>query len=206
MPAAAHTAGIFYHLYQRRMEQFAISQSSFDQFLGVLDSNRDRAGQKYEALRLRVVKFFEWRACRFPDDLADKTLDRVIQKVGSGAAIEDHVNYTYGVARFIYLEHLKRQPKEEIATDEMADLHAPADDEGDERFECLEACLKQLAPNSRTIILEYYRDDRQAKIDLRKQLADKLRISANALRIKALRIRTTLEACVLKCMEKGSAA
>src|SRR6478672_6028424 len=114
------------------MEQYAVSQSSFDQFLGVLDSTRDRAGQKYEDLRIRVVKFFEWRACRFADDLADRTLDRVIQKVGSGVTIDDHANYAYGVARFIYLEHLKQQPKSEIAMDEVPELAVTIDDEDDD--------------------------------------------------------------------------
>ncbi len=68
------------------MKQWTLSQSSFDSFLTILDSNRERAGQKYEILRVRLVKFFEWRACRFADDLADETLDRVAQKNRRGRA------------------------------------------------------------------------------------------------------------------------
>lgn len=185
------------------MKRWTLSQSSFDQFLAVLDPNRDRAGQKYEALRTRIVKFFEWRACRFPDDLADETLDRVIRKAASGVEINDHVNYSYGVARLVYLESYKEQVKEQAVVIEMPVKYiADDDDDEDERLRCLESCLKELSERSRTMILHYYRDDKQAKIDHRKKLAEKFNISVNALRIKALRIRTTLEECVLKCLDK----
>lgn len=181
------------------MDQWTLSQSSFDQFLTVLDPNREQAGKRYEALRTRIVKFFEWRACRFPDDLADETLDRVVKKVDAGVEINDFVNYTYGVARLVYLEHYKEQVKEHPMTDEMPEARV-ADDEmdEDERLNFLEECLKKLSDRSRTMILHYYRDDKQAKIDYRKKLAEKFNISVNALRIKALRIRSMLEECVLK--------
>ncbi len=187
------------------MKQSTLSQSSFDQFLAVLDPSRDRAGQKYEALRTRIVKFFEWRACQFADDLADDTLDRVIKKIGLGEEIRDYLNYTYGVARLVLLETLKQQAREQAVVIDMPDRIYPDDDVNDVRLTCLEGCLKELSENSRTMILHYYRDDKQAKIDHRKTLAEKFNISVNALRIKTLRIRTALEACVIKCVNKDLA-
>ncbi|MEO6052190.1 MAG: hypothetical protein ABIP78_12790 [Pyrinomonadaceae bacterium] len=184
------------------MKQWTLSQSSFDQFLAVLDPNRDRAGQKYEALRIRIVKFFEWRVCQFADDLADETLDRVIKKVGLGEQINDHMNYAYGVARLVFLETLKQQTKERAIVIDMPVTQMTDDDDEDMRLRCLEICLKELPENSRTMILHYYRDDKQAKIDYRKTLAGKFNISLNALRIKTLRIRTALEACVIKCLNR----
>ena len=187
------------------MKQWALSQSSFDRFLAVLDPNRDRAGQKYEALRTRIVKFFEWRTCQLADELADETLDRVIRKIGLGEEIRDYVSYAYGVARLVLLETLKQQAKERDLVIDMPVKQLTDDDDEDMRLRCLESCLNELPENSRAMILHYYRDDKQAKIDHRKTLAEKFNISVNALRIKTLRIRTALEACVVKCMNKDSA-
>src|SRR5438105_138531 len=120
------------------MKQWTLSQSSFDQFLDVLDSNRDRAGQKYEALRTRIVKFFEWRACRFPDDLADETLDRVIKKIDLGEQINDHVNYAYGVARLVYLESYKQQAREQAIVIDIPAKDSSEDEDEDLRVGCLE--------------------------------------------------------------------
>jgi DNA-directed RNA polymerase specialized sigma24 family protein len=183
------------------MKQWTLSQSSFDSFLTILDSNRERAGQKYESLRIRLVKFFEWRACQFADDLADETLDRVARKINAGEQINDHVNYAYGVARLLYLETLKKQTKEQAVIIEMPVKNSADGDEEDTRLNYLERCLQKLPENSRTMILHYYRDDKQAKIDYRKKLAEKFELSPNALRIKTLRIRTKLEECVFKCLK-----
>ena len=79
------------------------------------------------------------------------------------------------------------------------------DDDEDVRYTCLERCLKELPDNSREMILSYYRDDKQAKIDHRKTIAEKFNISLNALRIKTLRLRLKLEECVHTCLQKYQA-
>ncbi len=183
------------------MKQWTLSQSSFDNFLTVLDSNRERAGQKYEELRTRLVKFFEWRACQFADNLADETLDRMMKKIDAGEQVNDYLNYTFGVARFLYLESLKKQTKEQAVVINMPVKNSTEDENADEQLNCLERCLRTLSENSRMMILHYYRDDKQAKIDYRKKLAEKFELSPNALRIKTLRIRAKLEECVFKCLK-----
>jgi DNA-directed RNA polymerase specialized sigma24 family protein len=65
--------------------------------------------------------------------------------------------------------------------------------------DCLEACLASLPLESRTLILEYYQDQRRQKIDRRVRLADQLGLSANALRSRAQRVRDRLERCVRAC-------
>lgn len=185
------------------MKQWTLSQSSFNNFLAILDTNRERAGRKYEELRTRLVKFFEWRACRFPDDLADETLDRVARKIDAGEHIRDHVNFIYGVARLLYLETVKEQAKKDSAIKNIPVVSELPEE--NEQLDCLEACLETLSENSRTLILQYYRDDKQAKIDFRKKLAETLGISLNALRIKSLRVRAKLEECVFKCLTDGAA-
>jgi hypothetical protein len=53
-----------------------LTPEAFDRFLGSLDIDRDRAGEKYENLRLKLLRFFEWRGALHPDLLADETLER----------------------------------------------------------------------------------------------------------------------------------
>jgi DNA-directed RNA polymerase specialized sigma24 family protein len=183
------------------MKQWTLSQSSFDSFLTVLDPNRELAGQKYETIRIRLVKFFEWRACQFPDDLADEVLDRVARKIDSGEQIDDYSNYAYGVARLLYLESLKKHTKEQAVIISMPVKNSTDETEEDSRLSCLERCLQTLSENNRVMILNYYRNDKQAKIDYRKKLAEKFELSPNALRIKTLRIRAKLEDCVFKCLK-----
>ena len=183
------------------MKQWTLSKSSFDRFLALLDADRNRAAQKYESLRTRLVKFFEWRACQFADKLADETLDRVARKIDLGEQINDYQNYTYGVARLVYLETVKKQSKEQAVVIKMP-LADNSQTEENPQLNCLEVCLQHLSKINRKMILHYYYNDKQAKIDYRKKLAENLGISLNALRIKALRIRAKLEECVFKCLKK----
>jgi len=70
------------------------------------------------------------------------------------------------------------------------------------REDCLRACLQKLRGDKRELIVEYYAKDKQAKIDHRAGMARRLGISVDALRVKAHRIRTTLEECIKRCVER----
>jgi DNA-directed RNA polymerase specialized sigma24 family protein len=181
------------------MKQWVLSKYSFEQFLAILDANPELAGQKYEALRLRLVKFFEWRACSFAEDLADETIDRVARKIDAGEQIVDYIGYTYQVAKLLYLENLKRKAKEQAV---VINMPVTTSQEENPQLDCLESCLQLLTEENRRIILGYYYNDKQAKIDHRKKLAETLGLTLNALRIKTNRIRTKLEECVFKCLKK----
>ncbi|MFN2500625.1 MAG: RNA polymerase sigma factor [Pyrinomonadaceae bacterium] len=180
------------------MKQWTLSQNSFDQFLSCLDADRDLAGQQYEQLRTRIVKFFEWRSCLDPHSLADEAFDRVIRKIDQGEKINDVPAYLYGVSKLLYLETTKRQRREDpIIIDFPVQ---PKLEEEDPHLHCLENCLALVSHDKKELILRYYGFDRQAKIDDRKKLADHLGLSINALRIKALRIRSQVEECVMRCV------
>jgi len=90
-------------------------------------------------------------------------------------------------------------------------FHDPAmrkdcfDEDIEPSYECLEHCLEHLPSTNRQLVLEYYRQERKAKIDHRKLLAAELGIAVNALRIRAHRIRRSLEQCVHSCLEQQPA-
>src|ERR1044071_7899691 len=76
-----------------RRRDWQLSTLALERFLASLDSDRDRAAERYEHIRTRLLRFFEWRGCAFPDECADETITRVIRKIDEGAAIQDADSY-----------------------------------------------------------------------------------------------------------------
>jgi DNA-directed RNA polymerase specialized sigma24 family protein len=194
-------------------KKIGLTPEAFESFLNYLDENRERAGEKYEALRQKLLRFFEWRGAVHPDSLADETLDRVSRKIIQGEVIYDIPGYVYGVARFVLRESWEKLQKERSSHDSVDVNTLPAEsdveiDHGDDEIEnqrlsqCLDHCLESLPAESRTLILGYYQLERGAKIQNRRELADRLGIPMNALRIRVFRIRERLETCVHECLEK----
>jgi DNA-directed RNA polymerase specialized sigma24 family protein len=173
-------------------------------FLSCLDPDADRAGEKYESLRLTLMKFFDWRGAHFPEECADETINRVIRKIDEGQTIRDIPTYCHGVARLVLLERLKGPESRRTDFEELppAALVAHEPEEEDEKQDCFEQCLKQLPLESRRLILQYYDDERRGKINLRLAMAERLGIPLNALRSRAQRIRNRLEECVNGCLKK----
>ncbi|MDQ2921643.1 MAG: hypothetical protein M3R52_08570, partial [Acidobacteriota bacterium] len=113
-----------------------------------------------------------------------------------GGYTGDKSLYFLGVANNVHHEHLKRP----------AIRHAPpALDDGDQEriYECLERCLSRLTDRSQLLIRQYYAEDKQAKISLRRRLATQLGITLNALRARSLRIREELQVCIERCLDLG---
>jgi RNA polymerase sigma factor (sigma-70 family) len=185
----------------------ALSERAFNRFLACLDADRDRAGARYEALRVGLVRLFDWRGAHDPITCADETLNRVIAKIGAGETIRDIPTYCHGVARLVLLETLRAQQRQSVTLDELPPQKAavkPSDlDEYDEaHHRCLQHCLQKLPAAQRHLILRYYQDERRAKINQRVALAAELDVPLNALRNRAQRIRAKLEECVRSCLRK----
>ena len=176
----------------------APSGESFEVLLGWLAEDRDRAGERYEAIRSRLVKIFACRGCANPEDLADETIDRVMSKLPEIAPtyVGPPEAYFYRVAQFIYFEHLRRQRR----------APPPTPQPGEEReaeWACLERCLERLAPADRALIEAYYSDERRLRIERRKELADGLGIGLNALRLRLHRLRVEVRGCMTRCLQGG---
>ncbi|HEY0545969.1 MAG TPA: hypothetical protein VGC91_11375 [Pyrinomonadaceae bacterium] len=179
-----------------------LSKEAFDRLLAWLDADRERAAAKYERIRRSLIKIFACRGCPEAEDLADDTFNRVARKVDEIAATYagDPALYFYGVAHNVHLEYLRKKLRQTPPP-----LPPPVqNDEPGAEYECLESCIQQLPPASRELVLEYYQEEKQAKINHRKQLAERLGIALNALRIRAYRIRLTLQECVQDCVMQKS--
>jgi RNA polymerase sigma factor (sigma-70 family) len=184
--------------------EWTLSAEALAGFLACLDPDSDRAGEKYESLRLTLMKFFDWRGAHFPEECADETINRVIRKIDEGQTVRDIPTYCHGVARLVLLEKLKGPESRRADFEELPPiaLVAPEPAERDEKQDCFEQCLKQLPVESRQLIMQYYGDEKREKINRRLAIAERLGIPLNALRSRAQRIRNRLEECVNGCLKK----
>jgi RNA polymerase sigma factor (sigma-70 family) len=179
-------------------KNWVLSQESFDALLAWLDSDRERAAMKYEEIRRRLIKIFLGRGCVEAEDLADETINRVISKLNEieNEFTGDCERYFYGVASRVLMEYQRRrQPQPPLA-------HDVDSNRAEQEYRCLEECIAKLSDENRELLLQYYQGEGRAKIEQRKQLAEKLGIAPNALRIRAFRIRAALQECVEKCLER----
>jgi len=183
-------------------KNWSLTQESFDRLLAWLGADPEEAGRRYEEIRRSLIKIFTCRGCHEPEDMADETINRVVAKLPDIEAgyTGERALYFYGVANKVQLEYLRRRPAP------PAPPPAPAPSEEDEReYECLLHCVGGLSPDHRELVLQYYREEKRAKIDNRKHLAERLGIALNALRIRAHRIRLGLQKCVEECVARQAA-
>ena len=194
-------------------KQWVINQDAFDTMRDWLDADRERAGSKYEAIRLRLIQIFTCRGCQDADELADEAINRVIARIVEIADgyQGDPALYFYGVSQKVFQEYSRktRGPLAHVPIDSVTvRLSTPAAvlaEDIESEYRCLEHCLERLPPESRNMVVRYYQQERQAKIDHRKKLASERGIGVNALRLRAHRIRLTLLQCVLDCLEQQPA-
>ena len=187
-----------------RKSEWVLTQAAFDGFLATLDRDREKAGEKYEYIRLKLLKYFRWCGSEAPDIDTDETINRVMRRIYEGQDVHNLTGYIYGVAKLVHAESLKRQSRiRALNEDSLIELSSIDVEIGGAKYQdCLERCLGCLSDQDREIITEYYRYKKTEKIDCRKRLAASLGISVNTLRVKMHRQRMNLEACVEKYLAR----
>ena len=182
--------------------EWVLTRDALDELLSWLDPDKHRAGEKYEEIRRTLIKIFVCRGCTTAEDLADETINRVIRKVPEIAStyVGNPALYFSGVAKYVLLEHeKKRHDLAPLGIDPPTPLREDPEDI-EREYGCLDQCMGHLTPKNRELILQYYEEERQAKIDSRRRLAERLGLKLNALRVRADRIRANLEECVGDCL------
>ena len=180
--------------------KWEFTATALERLLARLDADADRAAEAYEGLRLTLTRFFDWRGAHFPDECADEAINRLARRLDEGAEVDDPRGYALGIARLVLMERSRSPQLRQDELDEQTPAPAPVrTGEPEHLQECLDSCLAALPPESRTLILEYYQDQRRLKIDRRVRLATELGLTAQALRSRAQRVRDRLERCVRGC-------
>ena len=195
---------------QRVFMERELTAQAFIRLLKRLGDDEDQAAKNYEDLRHTLIRSFEWRGAPFPEEHADETLNRLARKLDEGVEIRNLSDYTYTVARLVWLEALKgnqkrRAPVDEIDHEPVALDASRETAEKEVRLTCLDDCLDALPRENRDLIMEYYVDEKRGRIDRRRDLAERLGLRRDALANRAQRLRDKLEQCVTRCLRKKTA-
>lgn len=193
------------------MNKWELTGEAFDLFLNWLDTDREQAGQKYEALRRRLVIFFNCRGCAAAEDLADQAINRVIKQTPTlaGSLTGDPARYFYGVAKNLHHEYLREQAKRDggPVPEEWPDPRRPEEQiEAELIHKCLRQCLQKLPPDKRETFQQYYQVEKRGADEQYQALAVRLDCTINALRIRVHRLKNELRACITACRQRGASS
>lgn len=182
-------------------------RESLNDLLAWLSPDPELSSSIYLDLRHSLIRIFSWNQCADPPGMTDETFDRVAKKLPKlTETYEGNPKlFFYGVANNLIKEYRKKaklyspvESKEpSIAPSQETEEELP-----DLRRECLEKCLGELTKEKQRLILSYYTKEKQAKIVHRAKMARSLGVSLEALRVRMLRIRATLEECIEQCIDQ----
>jgi DNA-directed RNA polymerase specialized sigma24 family protein len=175
--------------------------------LALFASDPERAGVRYEAVRVRLIRFFAWQGVLEAEECADETIDRLARRLSEGERIHssDPARYAQGVARNVLREHRAREARDtQHRSLWPRDALAPPPEAETPRAACLERCLGALAAEDRRLVLEYYQGSGGERIAHRREMAARLGVAVPALRVRMHRLRLRLEACVSACAGTGT--
>ncbi len=172
------------------------TEEVFKRLLSWLDSDELKAQKRYLTIQSRLIGIFSAKGCKDPEHLADRSFDVAASKVDW--LLENYVGdpalYVLGIARKLFLDDLKPKSFNPPPPPDATQLEI--------RSNCLDSCLAQLAsPEDGSLVLRYHSKEKAEKIKLRRQIAEELGISMNALRIKVSHIQSRLRTCLDSCLK-----
>jgi DNA-directed RNA polymerase specialized sigma24 family protein len=172
------------------------SKEAFDKLLLWFDPDREKAAKKYQTTQFRLIRIFAAKGCSDPEDLVDESFNVAALKIDW--LLENYVGdpalYIHGIAKKIFLEPRPKPLPNPPPTPDSVELES--------RSICLDECLDRLTtPEERHVVLRYHAYDRQERIRTRRQIAEELGISMNALRIKVCHIHARLRPCIQECLK-----
>jgi DNA-directed RNA polymerase specialized sigma24 family protein len=198
--------------------EWTLSPAAFARLLATLDPDPEAAGERYERMRARLARMFEWRGCADPAELVDLTFDRVARRLEEGAEItaRDPYAYLHGVALHVLQEHRRLAGRLVTGLEEASGVGAMLaspiaatagddDDERERRLACLDRCLGDLPAAERRLLEEYHVGETDRRIRRRQALAAELGVTLNALRIQVHRLRQRLRSSVDACAGRPAA-
>ena len=185
----------------------ALPPESFEEILAWFNPDREMAGAMYVQLSHDLAKLFRWGKCADPEGMTDEVFDRVAKKVREvrPTYVGDPRLYFLGVANNLIKENFKKIKThvslEDVDLSQQQTTESEAESAADMQ-QCLESCLQKLSAETREMLMTYYAKEKQAKIDQRSELARRLGISVETLRVRVYRVRASLEECIERCLKR----
>jgi RNA polymerase sigma-70 factor (ECF subfamily) len=145
------------------------------------------------------------RGADVADDLAQEAFLRAFRRLDAFQLPENGTMrpWLLGIARNLLLEHRRASDQREARADPEALLDAQATPrdplEGERRIEALQRCVDKLAPASARLVWRHYFERRTLA-----SLAAEEHRQESALRMRLLRIREALRACIERSVGEGA--
>jgi len=183
-----------------------MSLDNLARFLESLSPNKDEAERLYIRLReKKLVGFFSMKGISDPEEAAAEVLDRAALRISSGANVPDVEKYCLGIARNVAKEWWRSEQKEKsgflLFTQSLTDNSS----EEIERIQrLLKPCFEELGEEDQKLLLAYCKYLRgQPRAEHRRRLAEAMKTTLLALRLRVTRLRTRLTDCVRKRTENS---
>jgi hypothetical protein len=170
----------------------------------------DAAGKDYVTTHARLTRIY-FRDCVDGEALADIVMNRVAVRIDELVKkYEDPFKCLVGFARNV-LRELKPaakplddvNPTRKFLSVDPVEKNELELQKRELEDECLSTCLVELNEADRRLFWGYFQDDKLAKVG-RKKLAEELLLTANALRIKAHRLRKRMFECMQACLGENA--
>ena len=175
----------------------AVDSDAFSAFLTLLANDPEEAGRQYTRLHHKLVGFFSLKGLSDPDFAADEAIDRAIVKIKAGVPVPDVGRYCFGIARNIVKEGWRQAQRESSAFEKFSETMHHSDEMVDRIYELLKPCFEELNADERKLLLSYCEVAQgRARAEHRRKLAESMKTTVSALRIRVTRLRNILTECV----------
>lgn len=184
-----------------------MSPDEFASFLEHLSPDAEEAGRLYMSLQKKLIGFFKLKGVSETGKAADDTLERAAVKIYAGTPVPDVGKYCLGIARNIVREYLRIEQREKSAYMHFVeDLNDNSDEEIEKIERVLRPCFEQLSDEERVLLQNYCQVLRgRARAEHRRKLAETMKTTVLALRMRVTRLRVILSECVRKRSREGLA-
>ena len=175
----------------------------FEKFLAWLDPGPNEAARKFERIQTRMIQIFVSRGCIDAEVLADEVLNRVCVRIDDvKMKYPDPLRCCVGFVDNVHREFLREQRKLETQICPPPP-RPPLELEMEDA--CLNECLGKFAKLDRELVDRYFHGEKSVRISGRKKLAVERKLTANALRIQAFKLRKKFVSCFNACVERAEA-
>jgi hypothetical protein len=183
-----------------------VTRESFAALLEALcPGDREEGTRRYLNLQQKLAGFFRMKGTSDPDKDADDTLDRAGKKIIEGVDIPEVDRFCFGIARNIILERARNKKREESAFLQFIYNSHDNSTEAvvDRIMNLMKPCFERLPENDRDLLISYCKvPPGSTRAEHRRQLAERLKSTISALRIRVTRLRRALENCVKALSKK----
>lgn len=174
------------------------TREEFEKLLAWFDSDPDKAASTFNHTHSRLIRVFGLRGCVDDEALADEVINRVAVRIDTVMKnYSDPLRCCVGFVANVYREYDRERQKNR---DAKPPPQPRPSDELEKEDKCLKECLESLAQAERDLFEGYFQVEKRERITRRKKIAEKMKISINALRIRAHHVRKQMHQCIVNCV------